>query len=111
MKTQLIRTSIFALLSAAAVYAAGATELKTQAPGVSKTSIPVVMKAMSLAVEATPADISALGNQPEEQDSGKANREKPPVLMAPGQCPGCRNPYSFSTWERVQIALSLLHWI
>jgi hypothetical protein len=42
---------------------------------------------------------------------GKANREKPPQLMAIGPCGHCITNSPFSTWQQFQLALSMLYWI
>ena len=96
--------------------------------------------AMSLALGASRADIPTGTNKPEEHHSlakwiqvgaegviagnetdqqqpvrlnlpGNADPEKPRVLMAPGPCAHCVTNSPFSTWERVRLALSVLHWI
>jgi hypothetical protein len=41
---------------------------------------------------------------------GHADREKPPLLMAP-HCPNCSNNSPFSSWKQFQLALSVLDWI
>jgi hypothetical protein len=45
MKTQLLRTSTFALLAAAAVYAEGTSELRPPVQGVTNSTIPLTMTA------------------------------------------------------------------
>ena len=67
MKTQLLPTSIFALLAAAAVYAESTPELRTPTQGVTNINrtIPLTVMAMSLALGASPADVTAGTNQAE----------------------------------------------
>jgi hypothetical protein len=95
--------------------------------------------AMSLALGASRADMPAGTNKPEKHHGlaewtqvaaesviaakdpaeqpkpvgwnlpGQADREKPPLLMAPGPCSHCIKNSPFSTW--FQMALSVLYWI
>jgi hypothetical protein len=140
MKTQLLRTSIFALVAAASVYAESTPDVTLQVQGVPNINrtIPLTVMAMSLAVGASPADVTAGANQAEEPHTlaewiqvgpdgvmakdpaepekpirlklpGHADRKKPPLLMAP-HCSTCITNSPFSTWQQLQIALSALRW-
>lgn len=109
MKTQLLRTSIFALLAAAAVYAESTPELRPQMQGVTNSTIPLTMTAGPEGAIGTkvPAERQPLHlNLP-----GHTDWEKPRVLMAPGGCTHCGNPSPFSSWQQFHVALSVLYWI
>ena len=140
MKTQLLRTSILAVVAAAGVYAESTPEVTPQVQGVPKINrtIPVTMMAMSLALGASRAEMPTGTNRAEEHRlaewiqvgpdgvvakdpaesekpirltlPGHADRKKPPLLMAP-HCSVCITNSPFSTWQQLQIALSALRWI
>jgi hypothetical protein len=59
----------------------------------------------------TQATNDAAGQQvPVQSDeSGKAEREKQPVLVAP--CPNCRQYDFISPWQQFQLVLSRIYWI
>jgi hypothetical protein len=110
MKTQMLRTSIFALLATAAVYAESTPELRPLVQRVTNSTIPLTMT--------VGPDRAIAAKDPADQQQplrlnlpGPVDREKPPVLMAPdsGGCPSCSKP--FSSWQQFQMALSVLYWI
>jgi hypothetical protein len=139
MKTQLLRTSIFALLAAAAVYAESTPELRPQVQGITNSTIPLTMMPTSLALGASPAEMPAGVNDAKEHHNlaewiqvgpegviaakdpaeqrqpvrlnlpSHVDRENPRVLMAP--CVVCSKPSPFSAWQQFQMALSVLYWI
>jgi hypothetical protein len=64
------------------------------------------------------AESAIAAKDPDEQQKpvglnlpGQADREKPPLLMAPGPCFNCIKNSPFSTWQQVRMALSVLYWI
>jgi len=53
------------------------------------------------------------GQQVPVQDRGKAEREKQPVLVAPGSggCPSCRQYDYISPWQQFQLFVSRIYWL
>ena len=53
------------------------------------------------------------GQQVPVQDRGKADREKQPVLVAPGSggCPSCRQYDFISPWQQFQLFVSRIYWL
>ena len=47
----------------------------------------------------------------QSNELGNADREKEPLLVAPGPCANCIKNFSFSTWEQFQLLLPMLYWI
>ena len=109
MKT--LRTSIFALLAVAAVYA-------------ESTSIPAGVNVakdhnMSEWIQVRTEGATAVKDPADPQQAlhvnvpAPADRKRPVVLKAPGGggCRSCINPSPFSAWQQFQMAVSMLYWI
>jgi hypothetical protein len=111
MKTQLLRTSIFALLAVAAVYAETTPGLRPQLQGATNSTI--------LTMTAGTVGAAAVKNPPDQQQPLQLNvpvpadREEPRVLVAPGAggCASCIKPSPFSSWQQFRMALQVIYWI
>ena len=104
------RTILLSILAMSLGLAASHAARPAGINGVEKYHRPAQEQVYGGGLQAVPTDSFERQIPVQSSAPGKTDREKQPLLIAPGQCPVCRLP-ALSSWERFQLLLPLLYWI